>query len=76
MPRAVQELQRSSCQGLGNQRVVAVRTKRPEPGSARHSSGAQSVLPQPVVRLRSHAEPQRAAEVTHPSSSARSLPCG
>ena len=79
VPTAAQELHRISCQGLGKQRGCG-REDRVSQGReclAQHISGAQSLLPQPVGRLRSPAKPrERAAVVTHPLRSACRLPRG
>ena len=79
VPTAAQELHRISCQGLGKQRGCGRedRVSQARECLAQHISGAQSLLPQPVGRLRSPAKPrERAAVVTHPLRSACRLPRG
>ena len=50
--------------------------KASEAESGWHIPSALSCLPQPAAMLRSRAEPQMAAEATHPCTSACSLPRG
>ena len=76
VPSAAQELHRISSQGLRKQRGCGCEGQviQAREFPAQHVPVAQCLLPQPVVRLRSPAEPQRAAEVTHPLLCACSLP--
>ena len=76
VPSAAQELHRMSSQGLGKQRGCGCegRVIQAREFPAQHVPVAQCLLPQPAVRLRSPAEPQRAAVVTHPLLCACSLP--